>query len=56
MGHQQLYWNQPRKFGQGSRCCCVCANRRGLIWKYPLNMCQQCFHQYAKDIGFIKLD
>uniref|UniRef100_A0A8C3TAA5 Small ribosomal subunit protein uS14 n=1 Tax=Chelydra serpentina TaxID=8475 RepID=A0A8C3TAA5_CHESE len=55
MGHQQLYWSHPRKFGQGSRSR-VCSNRHGLIRKYGLNMCRQCFRQYAKDIGFIKLD
>ena len=40
-----------RKSGQGS-----CSNRHGLIRKYGLNVCRQCFRQYAKDIGFIKLD
>ncbi|ETE62526.1 40S ribosomal protein S29, partial [Ophiophagus hannah] len=34
----------------------VCSNRHGLIRKYGLNMCRQCFRQYAKDIGFIKYD
>jgi ribosomal protein S14 len=24
--------------------------------KYHLNICRQCFHEYAKDIGFQKLD
>ncbi|KAK7835949.1 hypothetical protein U0070_004040 [Myodes glareolus] len=33
----------------------VCSNRHGLIRKYGLNMCRQCFRQYAKDIGFIKV-
>ncbi|TNN44084.1 40S ribosomal protein S29 [Liparis tanakae] len=56
MGHQQLYWSHPRKFGQGSRSCRVCSNRHGLIRKYGLNMCRQCFRQYAHDIGFVKLD
>ncbi|XP_055112434.1 small ribosomal subunit protein uS14-like [Symphalangus syndactylus] len=56
IGHQQLYWSHPRKFGQGSRSCRVCSNRHDLIRKYGLNMCRQCFRQYAKDIGFIKLD
>uniref|UniRef100_A0A9L0T8X5 Small ribosomal subunit protein uS14 n=2 Tax=Equus TaxID=9789 RepID=A0A9L0T8X5_HORSE len=55
MGHQQLYWSHPRKFGQGSRSCRVCSNRHGLIRKYGLNMCRQCFRQYAKDIGFVKV-
>uniref|UniRef100_A0A8C8W282 Small ribosomal subunit protein uS14 n=1 Tax=Peromyscus maniculatus bairdii TaxID=230844 RepID=A0A8C8W282_PERMB len=40
----------------GSRSCRVCSNCHGLIRKYGLNMCRQCFRQYAKDIGFIKLD
>ncbi|XP_039335126.1 small ribosomal subunit protein uS14-like [Saimiri boliviensis] len=56
MGHQQLYWSHPREFSQGCRSCRVCSNRHGLIQKYGLNMCRQCSRQYAKDIGFIKLD
>ncbi|XP_036272667.1 40S ribosomal protein S29-like [Pipistrellus kuhlii] len=56
MGHQQLSWSYLRKFGQGSRSCCVCSKRQGLIRKYGFNMCHQCFPQYAKDIGFITLD
>ena len=34
----------------------ACSNRHGLIRKYSLNMCRQCFREYAKDIGFKKLD
>ncbi|XP_043845762.1 40S ribosomal protein S29-like [Dromiciops gliroides] len=56
MGHQQLYWSHPHKFGQGSQLCHVCSNGHGLIPKYSLNMCRQCFRQYVKDIGYIKLD
>ncbi|XP_073739128.1 small ribosomal subunit protein uS14-like [Callorhinus ursinus] len=56
MGHQQLHWSHPRKCGQGSRSCHVCSNRHGLIRNYGLSMCRRCFRQYAKDIGFIKLD
>uniref|UniRef100_A0A3B3QPD5 Small ribosomal subunit protein uS14 n=1 Tax=Paramormyrops kingsleyae TaxID=1676925 RepID=A0A3B3QPD5_9TELE len=33
----------------------VCSNRHGLIRKYGLNMCRQCFRQYASDIGFVKV-
>ena len=33
----------------------VCANRHGLIRKYGLNMCRQCFRSYASDIGFKKV-
>ncbi len=36
-------------------CSRVCSNRHGLIRKYGLNMCRQCFRSYAKDIGFKKV-
>ena len=31
-----------------------CLLKTILIWEYSLNMCHQCFHQYVKDVGFIK--
>ncbi|CAG9856542.1 unnamed protein product [Phyllotreta striolata] len=34
----------------------ACSNRHGLIRKYGLNLCRQCFREYASDIGFKKLD
>jgi ribosomal protein S14 len=33
----------------------VCSSNKGLIRKYELNICRQCFRQYAKSIGFIKV-
>ncbi|MBM6386439.1 MAG: 30S ribosomal protein S14 [Paenibacillus sp.] len=33
----------------------VCAHRAGLIRKYNLNICRQCFREYASDIGFHKV-
>ncbi|VCX40292.1 unnamed protein product [Gulo gulo] len=54
MGHQQLYWSHLRKYGQGS--CCVCSNPHGLIQIHSLNTYRQCFYQYSRDIGFIKLE
>lgn len=32
-----------------------CANRHGLIRKYGLNLCRQCFRETSKDIGFQKV-
>ncbi|KAL8209247.1 hypothetical protein R6Q57_008659, partial [Mikania cordata] len=32
----------------------VCGNSHGLIRKYGLMCCRQCFHSNAKEIGFIK--
>ncbi|XP_035576784.1 small ribosomal subunit protein uS14-like [Canis lupus baileyi] len=56
MGHQQYYWSHLRKFGQDSCSCHICSNPHSLIQKYSPNMCCQCFHQYERGIGFIKLD
>ncbi|XP_021566375.1 40S ribosomal protein S29-like [Carlito syrichta] len=54
MGHQKLYRSHTCKFGQSYHSCHICSNQHGLIWKYGLNMCCQCFHQYRKVIGFMK--
>ncbi|XP_058130726.1 small ribosomal subunit protein uS14 [Anopheles ziemanni] len=56
MGFANLWYSHPRKYGQGSRFCRACSNNHGLIRKYGLNICRQCFREYAKDIGFRKLD
>jgi small subunit ribosomal protein S29e len=36
-------------------CSRVCSNQGGIIRKYNLNICRQCFREYANDIGFIKV-
>lgn len=33
----------------------VCSNGHAIIRKYGLNICRQCFREYATDIGFIKV-
>jgi len=55
MAHSAVWNSHPKNYGPGSRSCRVCNNRHGLIRKYNLNICRQCFQLYAKDIGFIKL-
>lgn len=36
-------------------CSRVCKHNAGLIRKYDLNLCRQCFREKAKDIGFNKV-
>jgi len=43
-----------RKYGRGSRECRICGKRRGLIRKYGLFYCRQCFREVAKSLGFKK--
>lgn len=33
----------------------VCSNGHAIIRKYGLNICRQCFREYATDIGFVKV-
>ncbi|TPX69137.1 hypothetical protein SpCBS45565_g02679 [Spizellomyces sp. 'palustris'] len=55
MTHRDIWFSHPRKYGKGSRQCRVCSHQAGLIRKYNLNICRQCFREYALDIGFIKV-
>eukprot|EP00794_Sanderia_malayensis_P017675 gene17675-19437_t len=54
MVHSNVWNSHPKNYGPGSRKCRVCSNRHGLIRKYGLNICRQCFREYAPDIGFKK--
>lgn len=44
----------PRNYGKGSRQCRLCAHQAGLIRKWGLDLCRQCFREKAKVIGFDK--
>ncbi|KAG7130708.1 40S ribosomal protein S29 like [Verticillium longisporum] len=54
MSHESVWNSRPRSYGKGSRSCRVCKHSAGLIRKYDLNLCRQCFREKAKDIGFNK--
>ncbi|CAF1711555.1 unnamed protein product [Brassica oleracea var. botrytis] len=56
MGFASIWNSHPKKYGPGSRTCRVCGNSHGLIRKYGLNCCRQCFRSNAKEIGFIKVN
>ncbi|KFH47588.1 40S ribosomal protein-like protein [Hapsidospora chrysogenum ATCC 11550] len=55
MSHESVWNSRPRHYGKGSRSCRVCKHNAGLIRKYDLNLCRQCFREKAKDIGFNKV-
>ncbi|KEQ77900.1 ribosomal protein S14 [Aureobasidium namibiae CBS 147.97] len=54
MSHESVWYSRPRTYGKGSRECRVCTHTAGLIRKYGLNICRQCFREKSTDIGFIK--
>ncbi|XP_013112005.2 small ribosomal subunit protein uS14-like [Stomoxys calcitrans] len=55
MGFSNIWYSHPRKYYQSSICRRACSNRHCLILKYGLNICRQCFREYANDIDFKKL-
>ncbi|CZT04170.1 related to 40S ribosomal protein S29 [Rhynchosporium agropyri] len=55
MSHDSVYNSRPHSHGKGSRACRVCTHKAGLIRKYGLNICRQCFREKAADIGFVKV-
>ncbi|KAF5733198.1 hypothetical protein HS088_TW17G00738 [Tripterygium wilfordii] len=55
MGHSNVWNSHPKNYGPGSRACRVCGNPHGIIRKYGLMCCRQCFRSNAKEIGFIKI-
>ena len=58
MGHSEL-WKANQKIvqGKGARHGRICANQyAGIIRKYELNVCRQCFREQAEMLGFKKLN
>ncbi|MBM1154496.1 30S ribosomal protein S14 [archaeon] len=45
---------KKRKFGKGSRRCRRCGTHMGVIQKYGLMLCRNCFREVAKLLGFRK--
>ena len=45
---------KERAYGKGSRQCTRRGNRNGLIRRYGLNLCRQCFREVAEGLGFKK--
>ncbi|KAK6088533.1 40S ribosomal protein S29 [Seiridium cupressi] len=54
MSHESVWNSRPRSYGKGARQCRVCTHKAGLIRKYGLDICRQCFRERAADIGFVK--
>lgn len=49
---KQNYKN-PRK-GEADRYCQFCGRMDGLIRKYRMSICRQCFREKAEELGFAK--
>jgi small subunit ribosomal protein S14 len=51
-----IRFNKPknRKFGRNAYPCRRCGKTEGVINKYGLRYCRQCFREIAKELGFEK--
>lgn len=47
---------KARKFGRSAQQCRRCGKTEGLISKYRLMYCRQCFREEAPKLGFKKYD
>ncbi|MCD5409608.1 MAG: 30S ribosomal protein S14 [Methanocellales archaeon] len=45
---------QNIKFGCWANQCKQCGRKRGLVRKYNIYLCRQCFREVAYDMGFRK--
>lgn len=45
---------KERHFGKGSRHCVRCGSYNGLVRRYGINLCRQCFREVAGNLGFKK--
>ncbi|MCD6591136.1 MAG: 30S ribosomal protein S14 [Candidatus Aenigmarchaeota archaeon] len=53
-----IKFNKPkdRAFGRAVNKCRRCGKRRGVINKYGLLYCRQCFREIAEELGFKKFE
>lgn len=51
-----MKFNKPkeRKHGKGAVSCRICGKTEGVINKYGLHFCRQCFREQAERLGFKK--
>jgi small subunit ribosomal protein S14 len=43
---------QGSEHGKGQRACRRCGSHDGVIRRYGLNLCRQCFYEIGPQIGF----
>jgi small subunit ribosomal protein S14 len=42
--------------GRGANVCKMCGRKQGLVSRYHIMLCRQCFREWASKIGFKKMD
>ncbi len=47
---------QDKKFGRGTNECRICGRKQGLVRRYNIMFCRQCFREWAPKMGFKKMN
>ena len=47
---------RAKKFGRGANECRICGRKQGLVRKYGIYFCRQCFREWASKMGFKKMN
>jgi len=45
---------QKKKFGRGANQCRRCGRKQGLVRRYKIYLCRQCFREWASNMNFHK--
>ncbi|MGC9444848.1 MAG: 30S ribosomal protein S14 [Candidatus Methanospirareceae archaeon] len=45
---------RTKRFGRGANACRRCGRQRGLVRRYGIYLCRQCFREIASEVGFKK--
>ncbi|MBP2146538.1 small subunit ribosomal protein S14 [Methanofollis sp. W23] len=47
---------QKKNFGRGANRCQICGRKQGLVRRYNIMFCRQCFREWAPKMGFKKMN
>jgi len=47
---------RTKVFGRGAHECKLCGRKQGLVRRYSIYFCRQCFREWASKLGFKKLN
>ena len=46
---------RTKKYGRGANECKMCGRKQGLVRRYYIMFCRQCFREWAPKMGFKKM-
>jgi small subunit ribosomal protein S14 len=47
---------EMKRFGRGAYQCLLCGRKQGLVRRYHIMFCRQCFREWAQKMGFKKMN